>query len=394
MYLEGKSIKDIARVLADEGEIGNRGTVFNVTTVSNILKQERYIGRVTLQKTFIESHLTHKVVKNTGQLPKYIISDFCPAIVSEEVFQAVQDEKKRRLSVPLSSYNREYHKRPYKERTVNLLPRHQCFLSHKIICADCGKFLYRVQDKRNGFSWICSTREKGHSHCYPEVLFEKAICEILHTKTVDTEQFNAIVEHIIVEDYDFTFCMKDKSQITIKSHALRSEDRWDEKKRSDWKAYRRSREGAVQIFSSFTCLVRCPECGKNFISRHVKYKSGLELDILRCQHESLCNGRYESIKLDNFKAIACDVLGLEEFDEKTCLEKVSFCEADNQKIVFHFKDGSLSERPLPLTNKRLRVQTPEQRAHRSLVMAEIWRKRHEQYNSNSGNNDSVCGQID
>ena len=47
-------------------------------------------------ETFIQDCISKKVVKNTGQLPMYLIQNNHPAIVSREVYQAVQAEKARR----------------------------------------------------------------------------------------------------------------------------------------------------------------------------------------------------------------------------------------------------------------------------------------------------------
>ena len=57
---------------------------------------KKYCGDVLMQKTFTQDCINKKVIKNTGQLPMYLIQNNHPAIVSREIYQAVQAEKTRR----------------------------------------------------------------------------------------------------------------------------------------------------------------------------------------------------------------------------------------------------------------------------------------------------------
>lgn len=43
-----------------------------------------------MQKTFVKNYLTHKTVKNTGQVPSYIYRDHHPPIVSKALWEKVQ----------------------------------------------------------------------------------------------------------------------------------------------------------------------------------------------------------------------------------------------------------------------------------------------------------------
>lgn len=57
-----------------------------------MLQNEKLAGGALLQKTIIVDFLTHKRVKNEGQVPQYFVENSHPAIISKETFQAVQQE--------------------------------------------------------------------------------------------------------------------------------------------------------------------------------------------------------------------------------------------------------------------------------------------------------------
>ena len=58
-------------------------------TVSKMLRNEKYVGDVMLQKTYIENLFSGRQEKNIGQRSRYLIRDHHPAIVSRELFRSV-----------------------------------------------------------------------------------------------------------------------------------------------------------------------------------------------------------------------------------------------------------------------------------------------------------------
>ena len=52
-----------------------------------MLKNEKYVGDVMLQKTFVKDLLSGKQVKNKGELERYIIQGHHLAIISRELFE-------------------------------------------------------------------------------------------------------------------------------------------------------------------------------------------------------------------------------------------------------------------------------------------------------------------
>ena len=58
-------------------------------TISKLLRNEKYVGDVLLQKTFVEDLFSGKQVKNKGKLGKFLIREHHPAIISRELFEMV-----------------------------------------------------------------------------------------------------------------------------------------------------------------------------------------------------------------------------------------------------------------------------------------------------------------
>lgn len=66
--------------------------------IQRILKNEKYVGDALLQKTFTVDCITHKVVKNNGERPMYLVSDHHAPIIDRDTFNRVQQEIARRSS--------------------------------------------------------------------------------------------------------------------------------------------------------------------------------------------------------------------------------------------------------------------------------------------------------
>lgn len=89
-YIRGKKYSEIATILNDMEAVTIKGNPWSGASVKSILQNEKYCGDVLLQKTFVEDYLTHKSVKNTGQMDQYYIPDHHPAIIAREDWELVQ----------------------------------------------------------------------------------------------------------------------------------------------------------------------------------------------------------------------------------------------------------------------------------------------------------------
>ena len=63
---------------------------WTISRIRSILQNEKYCGDVLMQKTFRQDFINRKAIKNTGQLPMYLIENHHEGIVSREKYDAVQ----------------------------------------------------------------------------------------------------------------------------------------------------------------------------------------------------------------------------------------------------------------------------------------------------------------
>ena len=86
----GRSLNEISNWLHDEHiPSPTNKERWSRETINKILKNEKYIGDVILQKTFVSDVFTGKQNRNMGQMDRYVIHEHHTAIVSKEVFETV-----------------------------------------------------------------------------------------------------------------------------------------------------------------------------------------------------------------------------------------------------------------------------------------------------------------
>ncbi len=91
MCLAGKENSEIARELTVLGRTTKKGNLeWAHSSITGILRNERYCGDVLAWKTYTEDYLEHKKVKNTGKRPQYYQKDHHAPIISREEYLAVQ----------------------------------------------------------------------------------------------------------------------------------------------------------------------------------------------------------------------------------------------------------------------------------------------------------------
>ena len=202
MYLVGNSIGGIRKWLNDNHIETTRGTgEWNKSTVSGILRNEKYKGDVLLQKSYTVDYLTKTIAKNKGEVTQYYIENNHEGIVSREIFDMVQDELKRRASL-YSSKNPSRYSSKYA-------------LTGKVICGECGAKYRRVTWSRNGkkkIVWRCTERlTNGTKNCKnsPTILEEDLhnailnnLKEILPMLDDIAQKVRDEIETVIMKNYD------------------------------------------------------------------------------------------------------------------------------------------------------------------------------------------------
>ena len=97
-YLAGDSLGKIAAGLEQQGILSPTGRPkWNREAIDKLLSNEKYTGRVLLQKTVSTGTVQ---IENDGLMERYLYTETHEAIISDEMFMAVQQEKLSRSKEP------------------------------------------------------------------------------------------------------------------------------------------------------------------------------------------------------------------------------------------------------------------------------------------------------
>lgn len=180
LYEAGYGCLKICRILQEDGiktVVGN--TKWHTSTITGMLRNEKYKGELLLQKTFTSDYLGHVREKNKGQRSKYRIENAHEAIISKEQFDRVQ--KKLNLSSNKqigANINRDKYNYRYP-------------LSGILICMKCGnKYKRRTINSNSKYmkhAYSCNSyinHGPNGEWCYSKPLSEtithQACCDIIN----------------------------------------------------------------------------------------------------------------------------------------------------------------------------------------------------------------------
>ena len=168
-------------------------TIHPLSRKASILQNEKYCGDVLMQKTFRQDFINRKAIKNTGQLPMYLIENHHEGIVSREKYDAVQAEMARRNAAKSPSKNAVTGMASYASKYA---------LSERLVCGECGTLYRRCTWTRNGEKrvvWRCVSRlDYGKKYCHnsptlDEAPLQQAILAALNTAMADK---NSLIRQI------------------------------------------------------------------------------------------------------------------------------------------------------------------------------------------------------
>ena len=162
-YLEGASLGKIQQELeADAVPTAKAIKGWSRQVIQNILTNEKYIGDVLLQKSFVADCISKKVKKNQGERPMYYVENHHPAIISKDIFHRVKEEMTRRAS------KRKILQKSGKTEQGKYSAKYA--LSERLVCGECGSPYKRCTWVKKGekqIVWRCVSRlEFGTKHCH------------------------------------------------------------------------------------------------------------------------------------------------------------------------------------------------------------------------------------
>lgn len=181
-YLSGMGFTAI------EKKLRSQGVKFTKSAIANLLKSEKYIGDMRLQKTFTLDHISKRQLKNEGQLPQFYVENSHEPIISRETFAAVQEEITCRAA--------HFKAKPEKPTSYPF--------TGMIKCGKCGANYRRkitaIGTKYEKPVWICGTfntygKDECDSQQIPEAILESKIVELLPIGEFDERFF----KHLYIE---------------------------------------------------------------------------------------------------------------------------------------------------------------------------------------------------
>ena len=164
-FLAGKSTRKIALDLTRDGIPTATGrSKWHDSTIRSMLRNEKYMGDVLLQKTYTSDFLSKKKVRNLGELPQYYVENNHEPIIPRETFQQAQGELLRREHLSSESGMREAYSCKYA-------------LSGRMICSCCGSSYRRMRSKvpTQKTIWRCKMHLQSKDACPGRSVIENEV---------------------------------------------------------------------------------------------------------------------------------------------------------------------------------------------------------------------------
>lgn len=172
LYLNGYSLSGIAKELLSKNIPSPTGKEsWTSTAIDKILSNEKYIGNVLLQKTYVPDVLKQTQRKNNGELPQYLYEYNHEGIIDSITFDAVQEERKKRSNIIITDKGKQERKSARFSSSDSL--------SGKIICDECGRNFRRITTHSGEIVWRCAGRVEKNGNCLAETVKQSTIDKLL-----------------------------------------------------------------------------------------------------------------------------------------------------------------------------------------------------------------------
>jgi DNA invertase Pin-like site-specific DNA recombinase len=167
---------------------------WNTTTILSILHNEKYAGHLLLQKYVTTDYLSHRRIKNKGEVQQYLFKNHHNYIIEPKKWEEVQNELERRNKLQKTESGRKTkHSNKY------------CW-SGKIRCGSCGEpFRRLIWHKGKPYESVvwqcCGYGIKGKQFCdigaVPEKILEEAVLKVLDKVYKDKDMILINLKRII-----------------------------------------------------------------------------------------------------------------------------------------------------------------------------------------------------
>ena len=145
-YLNGIGMESIANYLNQNTTKGKKGFIWCKNTVRYILTNEKYTGSALFQRFYTTNEFPFRQKENKGEREMYYTETAMPAIITKEVFEAVQSLHKGAQNITGHDKGGTY------------------TYSRKIKCARCGA-TYRRKLINGNIHWTCTKHNLNAELC-------------------------------------------------------------------------------------------------------------------------------------------------------------------------------------------------------------------------------------
>ena len=137
-YVSGYGMRKIADMLNEMNvPSGQKCVPWQAKSVQYVLKNERYIGNVLHQKSYITETLPHMKKKNYGEKSQYCVTEVNDSIIDKTIFDAAHELMRSRNGKHIDNH---------------------LILSKRIYCEKCGA-TYKFKNCNGNRYWTCRTHD-------------------------------------------------------------------------------------------------------------------------------------------------------------------------------------------------------------------------------------------
>ncbi|WP_051188968.1 recombinase family protein [Ligilactobacillus ceti] len=197
LYAKGDmSFREVAKEINKLGVKSIKNNEFCWASIKCILTNPTYTGNMVFKKEYITEIGNKKMRKNYGEVERYRVENSHEGIITQELFDKVQEIKEKRSSLHLGPPIKDENKTEF---------------SGKLKCMCCGSDFVgcRVSVKRGrGLYWKCYRKDKKrfkdevpcNTAMMSDLKIKRAIAEALNLKEYTTDYFNKNIE--VIEFYN------------------------------------------------------------------------------------------------------------------------------------------------------------------------------------------------